>query len=51
MYKKIRKAVIPAAGPRISLAFALAIVHSAAHAAVLTGRAVVCGYRLGGSHE
>lgn len=38
--KKIRKAVIPAAGPRLALAFALPIIHSAAHAAALTGRAV-----------
>ena len=38
--KKIRKAVIPAAGPRIALAFALLTVRNAAHAAALTGRAV-----------
>jgi len=40
---KIRKAVIPAAGPRLALAFALPIIHSAAHAAALTGRAVFRG--------
>jgi len=37
---KIRKVVIPAAGPRIALAFALPIIHSAVHAAALTGRAI-----------
>ncbi|KKQ28286.1 MAG: hypothetical protein US43_C0021G0003 [Candidatus Levybacteria bacterium GW2011_GWA1_37_16] len=40
MQKKIRRAVIPAAGPRLALAFALCSIHSAAHAAALTGRAV-----------
>ncbi len=45
--QKIRKAVIPAAGPRIALAFALCSIHSAAHAAALTGRAVFKGFRKG----
>jgi hypothetical protein len=38
--KKIRKVVIPAAGPRLAFAFALLSIRSAAHAAALTGRAV-----------
>ena len=41
--KKIRKVVIPAAGPRLALAFVLPTVRSAAHAAALTGRAVIIG--------
>ena len=43
MKKKVRKAVIPAAGPRLALAFALPTICSAAHAAALTGRAVLEG--------
>ena len=47
--KKIRKAVIPAAGPRITLAFTLPTIRSAVHAAVWTGRAVFKGlYMIGG---
>ncbi len=40
MKKTIRKAVIPAAGLRLGLAFALPTIRSAAYAAPLTGRAV-----------
>jgi len=47
--QKIRKAVIPAAGPRIALAFALPTTRRAAHAAALTGRAVFKGFSRGGS--
>ena len=38
--KKIRKAVIPAAGPRRVLPFALLTIRNAAHGATFTGRAV-----------
>lgn len=48
MNKRVRKAVIPAAGPRIALAFALCFIHSAAHAAALTGRAVFLAYNING---
>jgi hypothetical protein len=41
---KIRKVVIPAAGPRLALTFALPTIRSAAHAAALTGRAVFKGH-------
>lgn len=49
LMNKIRKVVMPAAGPRIVLALALPIIHSAAHAVALTGRAVFKGLKKGGS--
>ena len=38
MQKKIRRAVIPAAGPRLALAFALCSIRSAAHASIQGGQ-------------